>query len=66
MNMQDWQQRVVTERSELCGRLAKLWHFQTTAEFAAMDGDDRSLMGRQAEHMQAYADILGKRIARFK
>ena len=64
--MQDWQQRVVDEKAELCERLAKLRQFRQTAEFAAMESDDRSLMEKQAEYMQEYADILGRRIARFK
>lgn len=65
MTVEDWQKRVVDERAELCARLAKLRQFKTTAEYAAMDRPQRALLDRQADIMQAYADILGQRIALF-
>lgn len=64
--MQDWQQRVVEEKMELCQRLEKLRQFRTTAEFAGLEKDDRNLMEQQVAYMQEYVDILGRRIARFK
>lgn len=64
--MQEWQQRVVTERDELCEKLAKLRQFKNTADFAKMDREPRDLMEKQENCMQHYADVLGARIALFK
>jgi len=61
----DWKQRVRDEKKDLCDKLAKLRQFRTTAEYAALDEADRQLLKQQDDYMQAYADILGKRIARF-
>jgi hypothetical protein len=64
--MQEWQERVVAERDELCVKLAKLRAFKLTPEYAASPHDQRRLLEQQSETMQTYADILGARIALFK
>ena len=64
--MKDWQQRVITERDELCAKLSKLRQFKQTAEYAAAESKARSLLDQQDCVMQQYADILGARIALFK
>jgi len=64
--MNEWQQRVVAEKAELCERIAKLRQCMVTAEFAALACIDRKLISNQEHYMQEYADTLGERIARFK
>lgn len=63
--MEEWQKRVVEERAELCEKLSRLRQFKTMAEYAKMDRQQRTLLDRQADVMQAYSDILGQRIALF-
>lgn len=64
--MNDWQQRVIDEKRELCERLAKLRQFFVTTAFAEMDSESRELMKRQAKIMQNYTNVLNERIKRFK
>lgn len=59
------QQRVVCEKEELDSRLTKLKEFFTTELFASLDDAEIDRMLRQADHMQAYSDVLGERIGAF-
>ena len=58
--MEPWQQRVVAEKSELDGRIARLESFLATDDFLALD--QRDLMSRQLGYMKAYSDTLRDRI----
>lgn len=63
--MQPHQQRVVDERAELDGRLAKLNTFIDGATFSTLDADSQNLLKQQAATMAMYSDILTDRIAAF-
>ena len=63
--MEDYQQRVVDEKTELNEKQAALEVFKASSLFVGLPCIDRGLLKRQAEHMQEYSDILGQRIARF-
>ena len=62
----DWQQRVVQEKQELDGRMAKLIAFFDTPAYEQLETEDRLLLIAQHTHMRALSDTLGTRIARFK
>ena len=64
--MQEWQERVVAERDDLCAKLAKLRQFKNTVEYAMAPVKARQLLDQQENMMQNYADILGARIDLFK
>lgn len=59
------QQRVVAEKAELDERLDKLRAFFGTEVFSELDDLEMDRLQRQAEHMAAYSEVLGKRIAAF-
>lgn len=59
------QQRVVDERAELDGRLAKLNTFIGGATCSALDADEQDRLKQQAAAMAIYSDILTERIAAF-
>ena len=62
----EWQQRVIEERKELAGRLAKLRAFTCQREFDALTNDERRDLYAQEEAMANYSNILSRRIAAFK
>lgn len=59
------QQRVVAEKAELDERLDKLRAFFGTEVFSELDDLEMDRLQRQADHMAAYSEVLGKRIAAF-
>jgi len=59
------QERVVTEKAELDEKLGKLKAFFSTEIFAGLGDEEMGRLQRQADHMQAYSDVLGERIAAF-
>jgi hypothetical protein len=63
--LQPHQQRVVDERAELDGKLAKLNTFIDGATFSALDADEQDRLKQQAATMTMYSDILTERIAAF-
>lgn len=63
--MQDFQQRVVTEKTELDEKLGKLQVFLNTPRFMGLPADEQSRMVRQASAMSEYSVVLGERIAAF-
>jgi len=62
------QQRVVTERDELVGRLSRLYDFvdDDNPVFSKLDDEEKSRLRRQLGHMTGYAEVLGERIAAFQ
>jgi hypothetical protein len=64
--MEAYQQRVIDEKNELDGRLAKLMAFIEGAGFANVKPDEQERMQRQARAMHEYSAILGERIENFK
>lgn len=63
--MQDWQMRVLMEKSELDDRLKRLQAFLASPEAKKIDPLQRDLMARQASYMQAYSTTLRERIDDF-
>lgn len=63
--LQPHQQRVVDEKAELDGRLAKLNAFIDGATFSTLDADSQNLLKQQAATMEMYSDILTDRITAF-
>lgn len=63
--MQDFQQRVVDEKAELDGKLARLNAFMETAVYLALPWDERCRLSLQVAVMGAYSDVLGERVAAF-
>ena len=67
--MQEFQQRVVDEKTELDDKIAKLGSFidgaGNTSVFGELPEDEQERMVRQRSCMQEYSGILGERIAAF-
>jgi hypothetical protein len=63
--LEDWQQRVVDEQSELFDKLEKLVAFTTAEGFKKLPVDKQEQLVQQAAHMNAYNDILAARIEAF-
>ena len=63
--LEDWQQRVVDEQSELFDRLEKLIAFTCSEPFKKLPVDKQEQLVQQASHMNAYNDILAARIEAF-
>lgn len=63
--LEDWQQRVVNEQSELFDRLEKLVEFTGSDKFKELPAGKQEQLVQQAHHMNAYNDILTARIEAF-
>lgn len=63
--LEEWQARVVDELTELSAKLDKLNAFIQTEQFAELEEEIRALMVEQASAMNAYAEVLKARVARF-
>lgn len=63
--LQPHQQRVVIEKADLDEKLTKLRAFFGTETFANLDDAEMERLQRQADHMSAYSEVLGERIAAF-
>lgn len=63
--LEDWQERVVDEQSELFERLEKLVEFTCSEQFKSLPVDKQEQLVQQAHHMNAYNDILTARIEAF-
>lgn len=59
-------QRVVYELAELDIRINALSRFRATELHTTLDVDDQMLLYTQQAYMTGYAEMLGKRIERFK
>lgn len=63
--MLEYQQRVISERSELAERTAKLGEFIGSPRINALGIDAQALLFKQHKVMNEYLNILGQRIAAF-
>lgn len=63
--MKPYQQRLVTEKTELDERMSKLGAFVGSDLFLALSADECADLRRQIGVMQEYSDILARRIARW-
>lgn len=65
MALEDYQQRVVDEKTQLDERLTSLRNFFSTETFKGLHTDERRRLARQWWVMTEYSSILGERIAAF-
>lgn len=65
MQLEPWQQRLITERAELVPKLDKLSAYLEDATNVIVPAD-RELMLEQRRAMSAYANTLKHRIERFQ
>jgi hypothetical protein len=63
--MAPYQERVVTEKTELDEKLTNLGTFFDTDLFKNLDSEEQARMAEQWYAMKRYSDILGARIASF-
>lgn len=63
--MEDFQQRVVDEKSELDIKFAKLDAFLKSPAFNALPTDEKSRLQTQQFHMIMYSYVLAARIVAF-
>lgn len=65
--MEAWQERVVSERSELNTKLSALSAFisRQNPAFVSLSAEDQDILRRQRDAMLEYSDILAERIERF-
>lgn len=63
--MQEWQQRVVDELTELVDKIIKLDSFIESEAYKKLDVQNQILIDRQKFSMLDYYDILDQRIALF-
>jgi len=54
--------RVLKERDELCGKMAKLRRFGDTGDFIKLPRDEQARLRAQLQAMQGYLDVLNERI----
>lgn len=64
--MEEFQERVVTEKAELDAKLVKLFTFFDTPTFANLPNDDKVTLQHQSYYMTMYSKMLGDRIEKFK
>lgn len=63
--MKPYQERVIEEKQGLDSRIERLTAFIYTHVFESLDDAEQSRMRIQLSIMQAYATVLGERIAHF-
>ena len=63
--MQEFQQRVVDEKTELDLKISKLESFLDTELFRSLDRDEQVRMTQQYVVMKRYSEILQSRINHF-
>jgi len=63
--MEEYQERVVAEKSELDEKLEKLKAFLSTVKFTTLPVLERNLLVRQAREMSDYSETLRRRIELF-
>ena len=63
--MQDFQKRVVDEKTELDEKREKLGAFKNTDAFARLPWQEQERLNTQAHIMTMYSAVLGERIAAF-
>jgi len=64
--MKAYQQRAIDEKRELDKKVNRLNTFLGSEVFGSLPAPERDRMIRQSVHMEAYATVLGERIAAFE
>ena len=57
-----WKQRVVDERQELKGRVARLESFINSGDFYKVYDNEKALLASQLGHMKQYLSVLEQRV----
>lgn len=65
MTLQDWQQRVVDEKTDLDEKIIKLSNFIQSNKFKEVKGSQGRLLTEQLSAMRVYSTILHRRIVDF-
>ncbi len=63
--MQPHQERVVTEKTELDEKIAKLNIFFDGSVYCTLPQEERDRLWRQARYMREYSKVLAERITAF-
>lgn len=63
--LQDFQQRVVDEKTALDEKVEKLGAFLKSDKFKALSDFDKGMLSAQFGHMCSYSAVLGIRISHF-
>ena len=63
--MNEWQERLVAELSQVSDRIDALAEFIASDVYSDLADIDRKLLSRQLDYMIAYQRILEQRIDRF-
>ena len=63
--MNEWQERLVAELSQVSDRIDALAEFIVSDVYSDLADIDRKLLSRQLDYMIAYQRILEQRIDRF-
>lgn len=63
--MLDYQQRVIAEKEELDGRIARLRAFLMVVRVAYLSDSAKALLVEQMGIMEKYSDVLRRRIEEF-
>lgn len=66
MSKETFKDRVISEKTELDGKIEKLETFITGGIFAGLPEVDRTLLHEQLDAMRQYSYLLAKRLDRFK
>lgn len=61
--IQQYQQRVIDEKTELDEKLTKLIGFFDTSIYKNLPEDEQRRLREQSEHMSNYSAVLGARIS---
>lgn len=64
--MEQYQERVVEEKTELDGKVLKLQEFVSSDRFNLVEVGEANRMRNQLSVMMDYSNILGERITNFK
>jgi len=63
--MEDWQNRVKEELTDLRTKLSKLREFTFSEKFSGIPSRQRDLLTEQIRIMERYSDVLKARISAF-
>ena len=64
--MQEFQERVVTEKAELDEKIDRLDTFRAGTVFPTLPSDEQDRLNKQLSFMRQYSGVLADRIAAFQ
>jgi len=63
--MEDYQEQVIQEKADLDLKIEKLNRFVSGETFQLLDSEEQQRMTEQLSYMNAYSEVLGRRIVEF-